>query len=174
MSIKLSKFAKLIEEKTYLFIELNINKEKYYPYKELHPYGGSLWVFKDAWNLENAVRIIKGAVNYNVGEYYEINAGRFSDNTIVYDNPSLYDDKLFNTYIKIVCDEIINKKSDARMYRLAPIEDDSRRKRLFLIAINKYISGNDWKVFENKKDPVRNAIWIRRKVKNAPVIEEIS
>ena len=51
---------------------------------------------------------------------------------------------------------------------------ERQKSELFLIAINKYISGNDWKVFENKKDPVRNAIWIRRKVKNAPVIEEIS
>jgi len=160
---KLSEYAKQVIEETISYLIEILDKEKHLPYKSDKIYGHTLWRFYDPWKQEHLLKLKKGILNFGIGVYYEIEFGVNMDGVPSFDIPEMNDPRVYNTHIKIISDEIINKRNDINVYRFPPVEDDPVRKRLFLSAMNKYLDKNVWEVFDNLKDSMKNSLWIKRK-----------
>ena len=148
----------------YLYMELNINKEKSYEYHPVHPYEKTYWQFTDRYKTINGTRLLIEINRFGIKKFGEIKFGEVDgDGDMSFDTPTHYDEKTFNTHIKIILEEIILKHIELDYYRMSPIDEDPRRSRLYSIAINKYLNLNEWEIFNNDKETVKNTIWIRRK-----------
>ena len=148
----------------YLYMELHINKDKSYEYQPIPPYTNTYWKFVDKYGTINGTRLLVETNRYGLKMFGEIKFGEIdSDGDLSFEIPLHYDEKTFNTHIKIVYEEIIQKHTELDYYRLPPIDEDLRRARLYSIAITKYLDKNKWEIFNNTKETIRNTIWIRRK-----------
>jgi len=148
----------------YLYMEIAVNKENSYPYETVPPLRQSFWKFTNRYNQENGIRIIPRVNQYGIDSFYEIKLGPIQDKVIQYDEPVDHDEKTFNTFVKISADEIVGKHPEINCYRFEPLQDDPRRARLYSIALTKYLNKNEWEVFKNEKETLKNTIWIRRKL----------
>lgn len=148
----------------YLYMELHINKDNSYEYHAVHPYEETYWQFTDRYSEKNGVRLIVKLQSFGVNKFGEIKIGRIDkEGDISYDVPVQYDEKTFNTHVKIIYEEIILKHTELDYYRLPSIDEDPRRARLYGMAITKYLDKNEWEIFNNDEETVKNTTWIRRK-----------
>ena len=147
----------------YLYMELHINKDNSYEYHFVHPYKDSYWQFVDRYKATHGIRLLINVNRFGVEKFGEIKLGLIDDvGDLVFEVPQHYDEKSFNTHVKIAVEEIIAKHTELDYYRMPPIDEDPRRARLYKIAISKYLK-DTWEVFENNKENVKNTIWIKRK-----------
>jgi hypothetical protein len=156
-----------------LYMELHINKDNSYEYQSVHPYRNTYWKFVDRYNIAHGIRLMVNAMpKFGIKKFGEIKIGLIdNDGDLVFEMPEHYDEKSFNTHIKITLDEIILKHEELNYYRLPPIDEDPRRSRLYNIAIKKYLP-NVWEVFDNDEESVKNTIWIKRKEEAAQILEK--
>jgi hypothetical protein len=152
----------------YLYMELHINKDNSYEYQSVPPYKDTYWKFIDRYGTSNGIRLLIETNRYGIKKFGEIKFGEIdSTGDISFDIPLHYDEKTFNTHVKITLTEIILKHKELDYYRLPPIDEDPRRSRLYSMAITKYLNPNEWEVFNNEKETIKNTIWIKRKQSGA-------
>jgi hypothetical protein len=144
-----------------LFMEQNINKEDYYIYESVPPFGDSYWKFISVHGIDNRIRLLKYIDKKTKKEYFEIKFGMFDSdtNTIIFNEPPENDHKVFNTHVKIAMDEIVSKHPEINEYRLPIVDEDPRRARLYKMAINKYLNKKEWSIDIDNK----NTIYLKRK-----------
>ena len=148
----------------YLYMELHINKDNSYEYDSVPPYRNTYWKFTDRHGTENGIRLLIELNRYGMEKFGEIKFGEVDlTGDLSFDVPLHYDEKTFNTYVKITLNEIIFKHKELNYYRLPPIDEDPRRARLYSIAIKKYLNPDEWEIFDNDKEIIKNTIWIKRK-----------
>lgn len=156
----LEKFEKSLLNDMYLFMKENINKESYYEYEPVPPYHDSYWKFTSMHGVDNRIRMVKYVDKKINKPYFEIKFGMYDPDAdvISFDEPLENDHKVFNTHVKIAVDEIIKKHPEINEYRLPIVDEDSRRARLYRMAINKYLDKKEWSVSVDNK----NMIYLKR------------
>jgi hypothetical protein len=120
--------------------EITINKNDYYTYQNR----GDIFFFKDEYGNKNLLQLID---RKDGGVYIKFGTSNIKNNISPGAQTRIKDPKVFNTYLKILFDDIlINRKYLYIEYR--PINEDGtydeRRSRLYQIGVNKYIQGTDW------------------------------
>jgi hypothetical protein len=120
--------------------EIIINKNDYYPYENR----GNIFFFKDEYGNKNLLQLID---RKDGGVYIKFGVSNIKNNISPGVQTRIKDPKVFNTYLKILFDDIlINRKYLYVEYK--PINEDGtyddRRERLYQIGINKYIQNTDW------------------------------
>lgn len=147
----------------YLYMELHINKDNSYEYVLVPPYK-TYWKFTDKYSAIHGIRLLVNINQFGVKKFGEIKFGEIdADGDLQFNIPQHYDEKAFNTHVKIAYEEIILKHDELDYYRLSPIDEDPARARLYGIAIKKYLNLDEWELFNNDKETIKNTIWIKRK-----------
>ena len=104
----------------YLYMELNLNKDNSYEYSLVKPFN-NYWKFIDRYNIEHCIRLMVNVNQRGLDKFGEIKLGLVDkDGDLTYDMPEHYDERSFNTHIKIVIEEIINRHDEINYYRLSP------------------------------------------------------
>jgi len=129
---------KLIKEElislSYELISENINPENHYDYSRSRK---NLWTFKDRTNIQHFIVIHKSL--YKGEDDTEIKFGWIDDKNIKrYDVPPSYDERIFNTHLYILYEEILKYyKEYFDNFYLEAI--DPVRYRLYRMALNNTI-----------------------------------
>ena len=156
---EMKKLKDIVLEEMYLYMENTMDKENNYPYETVLPYSNTYWKFIDRYKIIHGIRLLLGRDKIGAKDVYEIKFGIIKDGVIDFEKPQHYDDKVFNTHIKIAMDEIIKKHEEVDMYKLHPVDNDPRRSRLYKMAINKYLDAKEW----DASVADDNSIWLKRK-----------
>jgi hypothetical protein len=138
-----------------ILLEFKLDKNNYYEY-----IGGNLiYRFEDVSGNKNILQLIEIEGN---GVHIKFSVSNFKTNINSGSQTRLKDEKVFNTYLKIIFDKIIpSNKYDYIEYK--PMNEDgsydNRRARLYQIGVNKYIpkgwalaqEGELWKLMKERK-----------------------
>lgn len=106
----------------------------------------NLWIFKDRKNIQHFIVIHQSLYKGNTKA--EIKFGWVDENNNKrYDKPPTYDEKIFNTYIYILLNEILKYYSEyfTEFYLEA---NDSLRHRLYRQTLNKFLDKNQYTLNE--------------------------
>lgn len=106
----------------------------------------NLWIFKDRKNIQHFIVMHQSLYKGNTKA--EIKFGWVDEtNNKRYDKPPTYDEKIFNTYIYILLNEILKYYSEyfTEFYLEA---NDSLRHRLYRQTLNKFLDKNQYTLNE--------------------------
>ena len=151
-----------IETYTYL-AEFRMDMSNYYPYKSE---GKGYYTFFDKQGYKHFDRLVKEH------ERWELKIRYFDPkdlNKPIYDRPKVYvdldyDEKVFNTHIKVIIDEIIPYFF---RHKMVPSEDkilflpalDTSRYRLYRISLNRFLDKSKYTFSDHEKE--KNTLFIR-------------
>lgn len=146
-----SSLKEQIDLETYsLLSELRLNLENYYNYINSKIRG--MFLFEDDNKIEHFIRLVFE------NNRWEVKIGFFKVNSSIpiYDRPHIYnnldyDEKIFNTHLKILIEEIIpyffsNKSISNENKKLFLPALDIPRYRLYRIALSKFINKSIYKI----------------------------
>lgn len=138
-----------------ILLEFQLNKNNYYGYVD----GDLIYRFDDDSGNKNILQLIE---KEDGGVHIKFSVSNFKTNINSGSQTKLKDEKVFNTYLKIIFDKIIpSNKYEYIEYK--PMNEDgsydSRRARLYQMGINKYLPkgwflvkvGKIWKLMKEKK-----------------------
>lgn len=145
--MKKSDFVKLIREElitsSYELMFENINPNNHYDFEHTRK---NLWEFKDKKGIKQFIVLHQSL--YKGDTKAEIKFGWVDDKGVKrYDKPSTYDERIFNTFIYILIEEIIkNYKQYFEEFYLEAT--DSLRYRLYRQVLNKFINKSEFDIIE--------------------------
>ena len=123
-----------------ILTEIHISKDNYYLYKN----NGNIYSFKDDYGNKNLLQLLP---RLDDGVYIKFSVNNVKKNISPGVQTRLKDSKVFNTYLKILFDDILDNKK-YRYVEYRPTNEDGsydiRRAKLYQIGINKYIDNNTW------------------------------
>jgi len=144
---------------TYALISENIDINNSYEY---HSQGSSIWYFYDSRSIKHTEEI-----NYNPGvSSKEITVKLFweDDDKPSYEKPPYTDEKVFNTYLKILLHEVLpimdKYKDTFSVDKITLDPTDEVRYRLYRTSLNQLLRDSDYKVQE---DQAKLLLYIKRK-----------
>lgn len=120
-----------------------VNPDNHYSFEHTRK---NLWVFKDRKDIQHF--LILNQSLYKGDTKAEIKFGWVDENgNKRYDKPPTYDEKIFNTYIYILLNEILKYYSEyfTEFYLEA---NDSLRHRLYRQTLNKFLDKNKYSLQE--------------------------
>jgi hypothetical protein len=145
--MKKSEFQHIIREElivsSYEIMFESVNPDNHYDFEHTRK---NLWVFKDRKNIEHFIIIHQSLYKGNTKA--EIKFGWVDENQNKrYDKPSTYDERIFNTHIYIMINEIIKHYNEyfTEFYLEA---NDSLRHRLYRQTLNKFLDKTKYKLEE--------------------------
>lgn len=120
-----------------------VNPSNYYDFEHTRK---NLWIFKDRKNIQHFIIINQSL--YKGDTKAEIKFGWVDENNNKrYDKPPIYDEKIFNTYIYILLNEILKYYSE--YFTEFHLEaNDSLRHRLYRQTLNKFLNKNQYNLNE--------------------------
>lgn len=157
--MKKSELQQIIREglitSTYELMFESVDPTNHYDFEHTRK---NLWVFNDRKNIQHFIIINQSL--YKGDTIAEIKFGWIDDEgNKRYDKPPSYDEKIFNTYIYILLNEIVKYYSEyfTEFYLEA---NDSLRHRLYRQTLNKFLDKNKYSLQEI---PEKNTLIIARK-----------
>ncbi len=120
-----------------------VNPSNHYDFEHTRK---NLWIFKDRKNIQHFIVMHQSLYKGNTKA--EIKFGWVDEtNNKRYDKPPTYDEKIFNTYIYILLNEILKYYSEyfTEFYLEA---NDSLRHRLYRQTLNKFLDKNQYTLNE--------------------------
>jgi hypothetical protein len=145
--MKKSELQQIIREElitsTYELMFESVDLTKHYDFEHTRK---NLWIFNDRKNIQHFIIINQSL--YKGDTIAEIKFGWIDDEgNKRYDKPPSYDDKIFNTYIYILLNEIVKYYSEyfTEFYLEA---NDSLRHRLYRQTLNKFLDKNKYSLQE--------------------------
>lgn len=128
---------------TYELMFESVNPDNHYNFEHTRK---NLWVFKDRKNIQHFIIINQSL--YKGDTIAEIKFGWVDDKENKrYDKPPTYDEKIFNTYIYILLNEILKYYSEyfTEFYLEA---NDNLRHRLYRQTLNKFLDRDKYNLEE--------------------------
>ena len=145
--MKKSELQQIIREElitsTYELMFESVDPTNHYDFEHTRK---NLWIFNDRKNIQHFIIINQSL--YKGDTIAEIKFGWIDDEgNKRYDKPPSYDDKIFNTYIYILLNEIVKYYSEyfIEFYLEA---NDSLRHRLYRQTLNKFLDKNKYSLQE--------------------------
>jgi hypothetical protein len=141
---------------TYELMFESVNPDNHYDFEHTRK---NLWVFKDRKNIQHFIIINQSL--YKGDTKAEIKFGWTDEkNNKRYDKPPTYDEKIFNTHIYILLNEILKYYSEyfTEFYLEA---NDVLRHRLYRQTLNKFINKDQYTLDEI---PESNVLIIRNNI----------
>jgi len=145
--MKKSELQQIIREElitsTYELMFESVDPTNHYDFEHTRK---NLWIFNDRKNIQHFIIINQSL--YKGDTIAEIKFGWIDDEgNKRYDKPPSYDDKIFNTYIYILLNEIVKYYSEyfTEFYLEA---NDSLRHRLYRQTLNKFLDKNKYSLQE--------------------------
>ena len=145
--MKKSELKHIIREElitsTYELMFESVDPTKHYDFEHTRK---NLWIFNDRKNIQHFIIINQSL--YKGDTVAEIKFGwTDEEGNKRYDKPPSYDDKIFNTYIYILLNEIVKYYSEyfTEFYLEA---NDSLRHRLYRQTLNKFLDKNKYSLQE--------------------------
>jgi len=149
---KNKELEQLIDEtitSTYILLSEVLDINNIYEYKRNNQ-RKNLWLFTDMNNINHFI-IINKDLKIDNDRTFEIKFGWLKNNKPNYEKPQNYDDKVFNTHIHILINDILKEYDKYNLiYSFKPT--DKYRFRLYKIAITKFLDLNKYNVEYNEKE----------------------
>lgn len=129
----------MFQESYDLIIE-SVNPDNHYDFKH---HNRNRWIFNDRTGVTHFT-VVNKSMDYN--NACEIKFGWVDEKGIKrYDKPLIYDERIFNTHIYIIINEILESYKDLFKYIILKATDDIRY-RLYRINISKFLFKSNYDV----------------------------
>ena len=144
---------------SYVLIAENVNLDHVYDYKSK---GKNWWEFKGGRDIQHEIRLVYSPDLDN--KELSVKFYWIKDNKPNYEKPPYTDERVFNTHIKILIEEILPKLSEYfrtfNIDKLTLDPTDSSRYRLYRIALNQVLDKSKYELVENSSN---NLLYIKIK-----------